>query len=244
MELLPRIAVSPSPSSTIPHCRSSAAVPQSCQIPPPTFLTSLTTTSVVSLIASVPPSLALNYNEFITRTETAKPAASAAASAINFDGSNPALLFAGVAAVAVPLIAYRVYATPQSYGSVSALSAFAALSNPELKSVLLDIRAPEEVKASGVPNLKSIRKKVVQVAYRRGDDEVFVDRVFARCRGAEDTTVYVLDGVDGNGVVVAKLLVDGGFERAFVIKGGVDGPNGWQVACILSVSLSQLLFCF
>jgi len=96
----------------------------------------------------------VNYNDFVTRADNAKPA-----TAIDF--ANPVVLFAGVAAaVAVPLIAFR-YATPQSFGSATPLAAFAALS--EQNAQLLDIRVPEDVRASGSPNLKSLRKKPVQV---------------------------------------------------------------------------------
>lgn len=243
--LLPGVVASSSPCS-VSQCSSAPksypSVPISVPVQPPGVVASLLG-STVSLIASVPPSLALNYNEFVNRSENAKPAAAAAASGIDFDllSSNPVALLAGVAAVAVPLIAFRAYATPQSFGSVSAVAAFAALSNTEPKAQLLDIRAPEDVKATGTVSLKSLRKKALQVAYY-SDDKAFVDTVFAKCRDAENTTLYVLDQLDGNSLAVAKLLANSGFEKAFAIKGGVEGPNGWQVAQILSPSLALLPF--
>lgn len=162
MEVLPGVALASSSCSIISQCSSSSSKlsksSKSCpsaspivQFQPSEFVSTL----FGSLIASVPPSLALNYDDFVTQTETVQ-----VDGAVDF-ASNPAVLFAGVAAaVAVPLIAFR-FLNPQSFGSASPLAAFAALAEPNAQ--LLDIRTPEDAKASGSPNLKSLRKKLVRV---------------------------------------------------------------------------------
>jgi len=78
----------------------------------------------------------------------------------------------------------------------------------------------------------------VQVAYK-SEDTSFVDKVLAKCRDAENTTLYVLDGLDGSALAVAKLLANSGFEKAYAITGGVEE---WQVAQILSVSVLHVFF--
>jgi hypothetical protein len=35
---------------------------------------------------------------------------------------------------------------------------------------------------------------------------------------------------DGNSVKVAELLFNNGFKEAYAIKGGIRGPEGWQVS--------------
>ena len=35
--------------------------------------------------------------------------------------------------------------------------------------------------------------------------------------------------LDGSSLAAAELLANSGFEGAYAIKGGVEGPNGWQV---------------
>jgi len=136
--------------------------------------------------------------------------------------ANPVAFLAGLAAVGVPLIVFTALATPQTFGSVSAVDAFSSLEKPNAE--LLDIR--DDVKLEGSPNLKSLKKKAVQVVYGESDD--FVEKVLAKFKNPEATTLYILDRVDGNSLAVAKLLANNGFEGAFAIKGGVEGPNGWK----------------
>jgi hypothetical protein len=39
--------------------------------------------------------------------------------------------------------------------------------------------------------------------------------------------------LDGSSLAAAKVLANSGFQGAYAIKGGVEGPNGWQVNSIL-----------
>jgi len=60
------------------------------------------------------------------------------------------------------------------------------------------------------------------------EDEAFVDKVVAKFKDAENTTLYILDRFDGSAANVAKLLANSGFQGAYAIRGGAEGPNGWQ----------------
>ncbi|KAG0597545.1 hypothetical protein M758_12G003100 [Ceratodon purpureus] len=211
-------------SSTAP----SSSAPTSFSLRPSAFVAALVASSS-SLVASVPPSLALKYDDFVRKADSVKSAASTSSadgsSFVDFVSANPVAVVAGVAAVAVPLIAFRASAG-QSFGSVSAAAAFAKLS--EQNAQLLDIRAPEDIKADGRPDLKLLRKKALQIAYVAEDKSMFLNRVVAKCRNAETTTLFVLDRLDGNSLAVAKLLASNGFQRVYAVKGGVEGTNGWQ----------------
>lgn len=195
---------------------------------PVSFSVAALVASSASLIASVPPSLALKYDDVVSKAGNVVTSSSGdGAGLVEIVSSNPVAVVAGVAAVAVPLIALRASASGQSFGSVSAAAAFAKLSDSEQNAQLLDIRAPEEIRAAGAPNLKSLRKKALQVAYD-AEDASFVAKVVARCRNPEATTLFVLDRLDGESLAVAKLLANNGFQKAYAVKGGVEGPDGWQ----------------
>lgn len=199
---------------------SCAIPPKSCvsiaQVKPSSSIVSLVSSSV-SLLAAVPPSLALNYNDFVTKGETA-----ISGNAGSFDFTSvipPAVVALAGVAVVVPLIALN---RKQNFGSASPSAAFTALSDES--TVLLDIRAPQDVKATGSPNLKSLRKKPLQVAYS-GEDESFVSKVVTKCREPETTTLYILDDGSKEAMAVAKLLAKSGFAKAFAITGGAEA---WQ----------------
>lgn len=168
-----------------------------------------------SILASAPPAAlaAVNYDDFVKKaSESASESAPSLPSlelpsfelpsvdlpAIDLDGAtdfasaNPLTLVAGLFAVAVPFIASRAFAGTTSFGSVSVVEAYEKLADPEQNAQLLDIRATADIKAEGSPNLKSIRKTAIKVAYAANDDK-FVDKVLAKCKIADDTTLYVLD---------------------------------------------------
>lgn len=43
---------------------------------------------------------------------------------------------------------------------------------------------------------------------------------------------------DGNSLKVAELLFNNGFKEAYAIKGGLRGPEGWQVShCAVNCSI-------
>ena len=208
MEVLPTRALADATWST---SQSSSVVrniraQESCSTPSfslrPSALVASVVASSSALVASVSSSLALDYNSFVRGVGKATTFADSAAAdssfvvdfdaAADFMSANPMALVAGLAAVAVPFVAFRALASPQTFGSVSAVEAFNKLSNPETNAQLLDIRAPEDIKAEGAPNLKSLSKKSVQVAYT-GDANSFLKKVFANYKDPENTTLYILD---------------------------------------------------
>jgi chitinase domain-containing protein 1 len=162
--------------------------------------------SASSLVASS--ALALNYDEIVRGAEKAATTGATDGffdftavdsffpidfdAATDFMSANPVAAVAGLAAVAVPLFAFRALATPQTFGSVSAVEAFNKLSNPEENAQLLDIRAPEDVKAQGTPSLKPLKKRATQVTYT-GDANSFLAKVSAKYKDPENTTLYILD---------------------------------------------------
>lgn len=213
MEVLPRaiatpgaiVAASSPPGTESPTPDSKNVQVRVNSVP---FLRPLST--IAASILAAPAALALNYDDFVKKAVEGGPSVSDSAfpsialpsielPSVDFDGAggflsaNPLALVLGLTAVAVPFIASRAFAGPgASFGSVSPVEAYEKLSNPEVNALLLDIRALEGIKSEGSPNLKSIKKTAVRVAYA-GDEVSFVDKVFAKCKDAENTTLYILD---------------------------------------------------
>jgi len=200
MEVLPR-ALAARAHRPISQCSSVGR-----QAPSPTRLplASILASSCSLIASSVPASLALSYEDFVKGADKAPSApdsfydSNAADSfffidfdaATDFMTANPVAFLAGLAAVAVPLIAFTVLSNPQTFGSVSAVEAFKNLSQPNAQ--VLDIRV--DVKTEGTPDLKSLKKKAVQVAYNTGDDAgAFVAKVLAKFKDPATTTLYILD---------------------------------------------------
>ncbi|KAE9617909.1 putative Rhodanese-like domain-containing protein [Lupinus albus] len=110
---------------------------------------------------------------------------------------------------------------------VSAIDAFRKLRDDPF-SQLLDIRDRKNLKFLGSPNLKIVKKEVVQVEFSDGNEDGFVKKVLERFSDAPNTVLCVLDSFDGNSMKVAELLFKNGFKEAYAIKGGVRGPQGWM----------------
>jgi hypothetical protein len=166
--------------------------------------------SAVASLNSVHTALALNYDDFVNNVkDTALGAADSSSdsfSLINmelpnlslpdfnfsFIAANPLAIIVGLVGVSIPLIAFRASAGPQNSGVVSVVETYAQLSGKEENAQLLDIRASEEVKENGQADLKSLRKRIIQVPYA-AEDETFVDTVLAKCKDVENTVLYILD---------------------------------------------------
>lgn len=252
MEVLPRAVATSSVSVTASAAgkESPGSGKKSVQVSVPAvpFLRPASALAA-SLLASAPPAaLALNYDDFLKKAADSASSAASGSSfpelpsielpsidlpSVDLDGAsdfvsaNPLALVGVLVAVAVPFIASRAFAGPTSFGSVSGIEAYKKLSDPEQNTQLLDIRALEDIKAEGSPNLRALRKTPLKVAYAANDD-AFVEKVLAKCKIAEDTTLYVLDRFDGSAATVAKLLANSGFKSAYAIKGGAEGQNGWR----------------
>ncbi len=152
------------------------------------------------LAAPVNGGLALNYDDIVSEVKDAVSAASdenvidfdAANGLVDFVTANPFAFVLGIAAVTVSAVAFREFVKPQTFGNVAAAEAFAKLSDKESNAQILDIRTVEDAKAEGTPNVRMLRKRVVQLPYA-DDDEEYAVRVLAKFKYAENTTLYILD---------------------------------------------------
>jgi hypothetical protein len=152
------------------------------------------------LAAPVNGGLALNYDDIVSEVKDAVSAASdenvidfdAANGLVDFVTANPFAIVLGIAAVTVSAVAFREFVKPQTFGNVAAAEAFAKLSDKESNAQILDIRTVEDAKAEGTPNVRMLRKRVVQLPYA-DDDEEYAVRVLAKFKYAENTTLYILD---------------------------------------------------
>lgn len=79
----------------------------------------------------------------------------------------------------------------------------------------------------GSPNLKSLKKSVVQVELIEGDENGFLNNVLSNFADPTNTVVCILDNFDGNSLKAAELLYKNGFKEAYAISGGVRGKKGW-----------------
>ncbi|KAM7521923.1 hypothetical protein LguiA_011825 [Lonicera macranthoides] len=115
----------------------------------------------------------------------------------------------------------------QKHKFISAINAFKKLKE-DPNAQLLDIRAAKSLGFLGSPNLRILKKSVVQVEFIEGDEEGFVKNTLEKFRDPANTTICILDNFDGNSIEVAELLVKkGGFKEAYAIDGGIRGKNGW-----------------
>ncbi|KAI8013182.1 hypothetical protein LOK49_LG05G01640 [Camellia lanceoleosa] len=115
----------------------------------------------------------------------------------------------------------------QKYKFISAIDAFRKL-RADPNAQLLDIRDKKSLQYLSSPNLKFVNKSAVQVEFREGDEEGFVNKVLEKFTEPANTVICVLDNFDGNSMKVAELLFKNGFKEAYAIRGGVRGENGWQ----------------
>ncbi|CAM6003747.1 unnamed protein product [Sphagnum balticum] len=197
--------------------------------------TSLFSPVFAFLAAPANGALAFNYDDIVSDVKDAALAASdenvidfdARSGVLDFVTANPLAIVLGIAAVMVPAVAFRVFVKPQTFGNVAAAEAFAKLSDKESDAQILDIRAAEDVKTEGTPDVRKLRKRVVQLPYVDHGEEYAV-RVLAKFKDAENTTLYILDRFDGSSAVVARLLANSGFKGAYAIKGGAEGNKGWK----------------
>ncbi|KAI4963516.1 hypothetical protein ZWY2020_011431 [Hordeum vulgare] len=131
----------------------------------------------------------------------------------------------------------------RKYKAVGALDAFRKLRDvPEAR--LLDIRRGNSVRFMAPPNLRLVEKSAVQVEFDEEDEKGFLGEVLARFPDPANTVVCVLDNFDGNSMKVAELLFNNGFKEAYAIKGGLRGPDGWQLKDTYIVVLALILAIF
>eukprot|EP01018_Ginkgo_biloba_P008703 Gb_07606 [translate_table: standard] len=190
--------------------------------------------TILSALSTPALASALTYEEALQQGVESSPSEASADfdlngvtdALVNFASENSVALIAGVVLIAVPLVLTQVLLKPNTYGTVSAENAYSKLGD-ELEAQLLDIRAGEDIKEVGSPDIRAFKKRVVQVLYA-GDDASFLQKVSAKFKDPANTTLYILDKFAGNSAKVAKLVAENGFKAAFAIKDGAEGNRGWQ----------------
>jgi chitinase domain-containing protein 1 len=124
-------------------------------------------------------------------------------SALGFVSENPVAVIGGIFAIGLPLLISRLLFSQGSdkpYAVLSAKDAFKRLgpssadSDSEGDGFLLDIRPAADVKIEGVPDLRSIKKRAIQIPYTQdGDDAVFLKKLLVKFKQPSSTTLYILD---------------------------------------------------
>eukprot|EP00252_Welwitschia_mirabilis_P010894 TRINITY_DN2453_c0_g1_i2.p1 TRINITY_DN2453_c0_g1~~TRINITY_DN2453_c0_g1_i2.p1 ORF type:complete len:363 (-),score=79.13 TRINITY_DN2453_c0_g1_i2:617-1705(-) len=187
-----------------------------------------------NLLRPVADAVALTYEEALQQgvsSGTSENSAdvdvsSFADSVASFASENAVYIAAAVAAVGLRFLLNKVFFGPKSWGIVSAQEAYSKLEE-EPGAQLVDIREQKDVRETGSPDIKALKKKAFQIAYN-GEDESFLGKVSARFKDPENTTLYILDSFDGDSAKVAQFVSENGFKSAYAIKDGAEGPRGWQ----------------
>ncbi|KAK2995528.1 hypothetical protein RJ640_003956 [Escallonia rubra] len=146
---------------------------------------------------------------------------------INFGVENPAVIVGGAAVLALPLVLSQVFGKPKPWGVESARSAYAKLGE-DATAQLLDIRAPAELRQVGTPDIRGLKKKPVTVLYKGEDKPGFLKKLALKFKEPENTTLFILDKLDGSSELVAELVTANGFKAAYAIKDGAEGTRGWM----------------
>ncbi|KAL6126293.1 hypothetical protein ACLB2K_074344 [Fragaria x ananassa] len=145
---------------------------------------------------------------------------------ISFVNDNPAVIAGGFVLLAVPLVLSQVLKKPKPFGVESAKSAYAKLGE-DANALLVDIRAPGEIRQIGSPDIRGLGKKAVPIVYKGEDKPGFLKKLSLKFKEPENTTLFILDKFDGNSELVAELVTVNGFKAAYAIKDGAEGPRGW-----------------
>lgn len=112
---------------------------------------------------------------------------------VSFATEN-ALVVGGVGiALSIPIILFQVLGgKSRNFGVDSSKQSYVRLSE-DAAAQLLDIREAKELKESGTPDLRSLKKKVVCVEYRRDNKSVFLKKLASKFKNPENTTLFILD---------------------------------------------------
>ncbi|KAK9925223.1 hypothetical protein M0R45_033553 [Rubus argutus] len=157
-----------------------------------------------------------------------------------FVTENPAIVAGGFAILAVPLVLSQVLKETKPWGVDSAKNAYAKLGE-DANALLLDIRAPVEIRQVGSPDIRGLGKKAVTIVYRGEDKPGFLKKLSLKFKEPENTTLFILDRFDGNSELVAELVTVNGFKSAYAIKDGAEGPRGWVSSGLPWIPPSKVL---
>ncbi|CAA0816621.1 Rhodanese-like domain-containing protein 4-chloroplastic [Striga hermonthica] len=169
---------------------------------------------------------ALTYDEALEQSIRSSASDFDINSFIGFASENPIILGGGAAVVAVPVVVSRLLSKPKRWGVESAKAAYMKLGD-DGSAQLLDIRATAEIKQTGSPEIRGLKKKPVAVVYKAEEKPGFLKKLSLKFKEPEKTTLFILDKFDGNSELVAELVTENGFKAAYAIKDGAEGPRGW-----------------
>ncbi|KZV21891.1 rhodanese-like domain-containing protein 4, chloroplastic-like [Dorcoceras hygrometricum] len=147
-------------------------------------------------------------------------------SVTNFAAENPLIVGGGVVFLAFPLVVSQLLSKSKNWGVETAKSAYSKLGDDD-KAQLLDIRAPQDIKQVGSPDIRSFKKKPVALEYNGEDKSGFLKKLSSKFKEPESTTLFILDKFDGNSELVAELVTANGFKAAYAIRDGAEGSRGW-----------------
>ncbi|XP_073145313.1 rhodanese-like domain-containing protein 4, chloroplastic [Henckelia pumila] len=147
-------------------------------------------------------------------------------SVTSFVTENPLIVGGGAVFLALPVVV-SLLSKSKNWGVESAKTAYARLGEDD-KAQLLDIRAPQDIKQVGSPDIRSFKKKPVAVVYNKDEDKSgFLKKLSLKFKEPESTTLFILDKLDGNSELVAELVAANGFKAAYAIRDGAEGSRGW-----------------
>ncbi|KAK4788921.1 hypothetical protein SAY86_020240 [Trapa natans] len=146
---------------------------------------------------------------------------------ISFVVENLLVIAGGAAVLALPLVLSQILKKPKPWGVDTAKGAYAKLGD-DSNSQLLDIRPPVESRQVGSPDIRGLGKKPVSIVYKGEDKPGFLKKLSLKFKEPGNTTLFILDKLDGNSELVAELVAVNGFKAAYGIRDGAEGPRGWM----------------
>lgn len=123
-------------------------------------------------------------------------------------------------------------------GDVTPSEAFEALQR-DPATALVDVRMPQELSFVGMPYLASIGKSITVVPWNPHMTQVQLVEQLAGAGLTPDQPIYFLCRSGARSLNAAILATHGGFEKAYNVSGGFEGPldaeghrgtvAGWKV---------------
>lgn len=151
-------------------------------------LSTITTTLLGNNLAK-----SLTYEEALGQTTSSDDSiTNVVDGVVQFATDNPLIIGGAALALIVPLALSQILQKPKSFGTVSAKSAYAKLSE-ESEAQLLDIREGKDFKVVGSPDIKATKKKSVSITYRGDDKQGLLKKIGLRFKDPENTTLFILD---------------------------------------------------
>lgn len=146
---------------------------------------------------------ALTYEEALNQSTTSSDSSSFTSPDLDVSGvidgiitfgvENPLVIAGGAAVLAVPAILSQVFGkSKKPWGVETARIAYEKLGD-DGNAQLLDIRASSDIRVVGSPDIRSLKKKTVTVAYNGDDKQGFLKKLSLKFKEPETTTLFILD---------------------------------------------------